>query len=185
VATNPPITIGELVDVPAPGSGIKSAWSQEVTRRSIHRFATVAERDAKYPAAGAGNGAVCITLDTGTVWAVLFGAWTPVSATPTVWQPLTLTNGWVAWDASYTPKYRKVGDNVQLRGLMKDGANASPFTLPVGYRPVQEETFVCFGSNQLAAISVGSNGAAAIQVPTLTGTGKYVYLSAIIFSTVA
>lgn len=70
MATNPPITIGELSDVPAPGSGVTSQWCQEITRRGVHRFATVAARDAAYPAAAAGVGALCITLDTGTLWTV-------------------------------------------------------------------------------------------------------------------
>jgi hypothetical protein len=79
LAANPPITIGELNDVPAPGSPIASQWSQEVTRRAVHRFADVAQRDSLYAAASAGNGAICITLDTGTVWRVVSGAWRPVS----------------------------------------------------------------------------------------------------------
>jgi hypothetical protein len=78
LAANPPITIGELTDVPAPGSPIASAWTQEVTRRTMHRFATVAARDAAYPAAAAGAGALCITLDTATVWVVNNAAtWVP------------------------------------------------------------------------------------------------------------
>jgi hypothetical protein len=64
-AATPPITIGELTDVPTPGSGINSPWAQEVTRRSAHRFASIAERDAKYPAASAGAGALCWVTATG------------------------------------------------------------------------------------------------------------------------
>jgi len=78
MATNPPITIGELANVPAPGSGVQSSWAQSITRRTVHRFATVAERDAKYPAAGAGTGALCVTTDTGSQWVVVGGAWRAV-----------------------------------------------------------------------------------------------------------
>jgi len=80
LAANPPITIGELADVPAPGSAILSAWTQEVSRRCLHRFASVAARDAAYPAAGAGAGAICYTSDTGTIWTVIGAAW--VAAAP-------------------------------------------------------------------------------------------------------
>jgi hypothetical protein len=45
-AANPPITIGAFANVPAPGSAILSAWSQDVTRRVIHGFATVAAMKA-------------------------------------------------------------------------------------------------------------------------------------------
>jgi hypothetical protein len=31
VATNPPITIGPFSNVPAPGSGVKSDWAQQIT----------------------------------------------------------------------------------------------------------------------------------------------------------
>jgi hypothetical protein len=76
---NPPITIGELTDVPAPGSPIASPWPQEVTRRIMHRFATVTERNAKYPAAAAGAGALSIVTaapqriaySDGTKWVAL------------------------------------------------------------------------------------------------------------------
>lgn len=70
---NPPITIGELTDVPAPLSPIASPWAQDVSRRIVHRFASTAERDAKYPANTAGNGAVCaigpnLYVSNGSVW---------------------------------------------------------------------------------------------------------------------
>ena len=31
MATNPPITIGPFANVPAPGSGVKSDWAQQIT----------------------------------------------------------------------------------------------------------------------------------------------------------
>ena len=72
-----PITIGEYTDVPAPDSPIASAWAQETTRRTVHRFATVAARDAAYAAAAAGSGAMC------EVDAVLYisngGTWVPLA----------------------------------------------------------------------------------------------------------
>lgn len=39
---NPPVVIGALTDVPAPGSAIASQWSQEVTLQSVHKFASIA-----------------------------------------------------------------------------------------------------------------------------------------------
>lgn len=76
----PPITMGELTDVPTPGSAIASTWAQEVTNRIRHRFTSVADRDTRWPAAAAGRGAMCITTNdnmtwtsTGTVWTVMPG----------------------------------------------------------------------------------------------------------------
>jgi hypothetical protein len=75
LASVPPIRIGEITDTPTPGSPIASAWSQEVTNRIMQRFATVAARDSQWPAATAGAGAVCVTLDTGTEWLSNGTAW--------------------------------------------------------------------------------------------------------------
>jgi hypothetical protein len=70
---SPPITIGELTDVPTFDSPIASPWAQEVSRRVAHRFASTGERDAKYPANVAGAGAICVAagvfyVSNGTVW---------------------------------------------------------------------------------------------------------------------
>jgi len=92
MATNPPITIGPFANVPAPGSGVKSDWAQQITNY------------------------------------VLRGAWTPV----------TFQNGWVNFAAgSNACQYRKEGDRVFLRGMMKSGTlgNVIAFALPAGFRP--------------------------------------------------
>lgn len=70
---NPPIIVGELDNVPAPGSPIASAWAQDVSTRVLQRFANVAERNALYPAPP--DGAECVTLDTYTFWLSHAGAW--------------------------------------------------------------------------------------------------------------
>jgi hypothetical protein len=65
---NPPISWGELHDVPAPGSSIASPWAQDVTHRIAHRFATTTDRDTNYPAGGAGGGAVCYVAATAAMY---------------------------------------------------------------------------------------------------------------------
>jgi hypothetical protein len=71
LAAAPPVTIGELVDVPAPGSPIASQWAQEVTNRAVHRFANNAARDAW----AAANGSLAYTADRGRLWMRVAGAW--------------------------------------------------------------------------------------------------------------
>jgi hypothetical protein len=63
------------------GQIILASWGNTIRDRTIQRFATVAERDAQWPAATAGSGAVCVTVDTGTecrsngtVWAAAIPA---------------------------------------------------------------------------------------------------------------
>jgi len=65
---NPPITIGELADVPSPGSPIASQWAQEVSARIVHRFATVAARDAAFPAPAASTLAYVTGTKTLYLW---------------------------------------------------------------------------------------------------------------------
>lgn len=63
LAAVPPITIGELIDVPTPGSSIVSPWTQEVSNRIIHRFATTTAMNAW----AAANGSIaCVTAAPGS-----------------------------------------------------------------------------------------------------------------------
>jgi len=68
------------------------------------------------------------------------------------WNNAALVNSWVAFSAGNPAlQYRKVGDMVQLRGLLKGGANGATITtLPTGYRPPQ----------QLLAPSISGDGVA-------------------------
>lgn len=78
---NPPITVGELTDVPAPGSPIASAWSQEVSNRVVQRFATKTALDTWAAAAGS----LAVTLDTNTLWQRVAGVWLQK---PVVWRAI-------------------------------------------------------------------------------------------------
>jgi len=52
-----------------------------------------------------------------------------------------LTNSWVAHSASgYTPEYRKIGDIVQVRGIVEDGSG-SIMTVPAVIRPADNVYF--------------------------------------------
>lgn len=64
LAANPPVTVGELVDVPAPGSPIASQWAQEVSNRVVQRFANKAALDAWAAAAGS----MAVTVDANLTW---------------------------------------------------------------------------------------------------------------------
>lgn len=68
---NPPISIGELADVPAPGSPIASAWAQEVSKRAIHRFATKAALDGW----AAEVGSFAVVTSTGSLFQRGGGGW--------------------------------------------------------------------------------------------------------------
>jgi hypothetical protein len=83
---NPPITIGELGNVPAPLSPIQSDWAQDVTRRIVQRFASIAERDADWPPATAGRGAVCTVTGNPQRLFITDGAtWQPLRDAAAAW----------------------------------------------------------------------------------------------------
>lgn len=181
MATNPPITIGELADVPAPGSGVKSAWSQEVTNRIQHRFADVAARDVKWPAATAGVGALCVTLDTRTVWIVDTGpVWRELAGPSMPWTAVPFASPWTNYGAGFQAcQYRKVLDRVEMRGMAKGGTTGSAILiLPVGYRPA--------GEGQYPSIMGGLNGYLSVntlgQVVASSGSASSVDLCCVRFS---
>lgn len=88
------------------------------------------------------------------------GAW--VDAVP--WIPVTVFGGtWVNYDTNlYTAAaYRKVGDIVYLRGLVKGGVTQTPiFTLPVGYRPNPNRYhhLAAIANDAAAVVRVGGDG---------------------------
>jgi hypothetical protein len=71
------------------------------------------------------------------------------AARATAWTAVTFTNGWTDFGGGYQAmQYRKVGDVVELRGMIGSGTpGASAFTLPTGFRPPANIRF--------AAISTG------------------------------
>lgn len=70
-------TIGELANVPEPGSGVTSAWAQDVTARAQHRYASKGALDA-WTTALAGTQAV--TLDDGGRYQKTSTGWARLSA---------------------------------------------------------------------------------------------------------
>jgi len=100
----------------------------------------------------------------------------------TAWATLPLSNGWVPYSAGYTPQYRRIGDNVQIRGLCKDGAaTGTMFTLPAGFRPAYEETCVVYNNGTPRGLSIAVSGTSSMQAGFTTG---YCYLSSLILSLV-
>lgn len=67
----PPLTIGELTDVPAPGSQLAAAWAQEISSRIVQRFPTAAALQAW----AAPPGAFAVQTDTGVLWRRIAAGW--------------------------------------------------------------------------------------------------------------
>lgn len=90
---------------------------------------------------------------------------------PTDWTAPSLEGTWVNFDATnWQPaQYRKVGEVVMIRGLVKNGtANTTIFTLPVGFRPPLRLIFPTDTSTGYGRFDVRSDGGVLQQAG---GTG--------------
>lgn len=85
---------------------------------------------------------------------ILLGKVATTTAIP--WTPLTLINGYGNWGGGFlTAAYRKIGDEVQLRGLVAGSGTLPLATLPVGYRPT---------AGIFMATTLTNNGAGRIDI---------------------
>jgi hypothetical protein len=75
MATVPPIQVGSLTDVPAPGSQISATFHQEVANRVVQRFTNKAALDAWTAEAGT----VAIALDTGILYRRMAAGWAQIT----------------------------------------------------------------------------------------------------------
>lgn len=105
---------------------------------------------------------------------------------PTAWTTVgAFQNGWGNYFGGYhAAAYRKVGDVVELRGLVQGGTvsgsgTGTIFTLPSGFRPAFAELFPTIAGNAIGRINVFSSGAVGCEV----GTNTFVSLSGIQVST--
>ena len=83
-------------------------------------------------------------------------------------------------DASFTPvEYRKIGDIVNIQGLMdaNSASNGSTiFTLPVGYRPKKRLIFTVENGNTVTArVDIFSDG--IVQAHNMANNGTWLNLS--------
>ena len=69
------------------------------------------------------------------------------------WKEVVLSSAFEAYNSSYTPRYRRIGDIVTVVGAVKpkseiegSGTAVTIFTLPEGYRPKVNTVTVCQGS---------------------------------------
>jgi len=92
------------------------------------------------------------------------------------WVAPTFTNSWAnGGSAAYTKDNMNC---VMLRSFITSGTvGTAAFTLPVGYRPVTQESFAVNSNGALGIVTVATNGAVNIN----SGSNVYLYLSNIRF----
>lgn len=96
----------------------------------------------------------------------------------TAWAAPTLLNSWVtSGGAKPTVGYRRdATGRVWLRGTVKSGTVNTIMTLPVGFRPVGEQTFVCRANAGLARVDVTASGDVDLKAYISSGTNADVAL---------
>lgn len=89
----------------------------------------------------------------------------------TPWYTPTLSAGWVPNSANDQEiQYRKKGDTVKIRGVMKSGTIGSTvFTLPPGFRPKKHRQFPAAANSAYGGVLVYSTGA----VVTVNGSNAW------------
>jgi hypothetical protein len=90
---------------------------------------------------------------------------TATAVTP--WTALPLQNGWIVSAVRMDPRYRKVGDTVQISGVINGGTPGSTFaTMPVGFRSIQDIL-------QVTAVFNGTTWLFAVIQMLATGAYSY------------
>ena len=103
-----------------------------------------------------------------------------VTADQAAWVTPALTSPWTC--PTSTVKYKRDALGfVALAGAAEGGSSGSSFfTLPVGYRPAAQQSYLVNASGSAGVVTVATSGAVSFT----SGTGTYVYLSDVRFSTV-
>jgi hypothetical protein len=135
---SPPITVGELSDVPAPLSPVNAQFHQEVANRIVHRFGTVAAMNAW----AAANGSLAFVAPTiylrqGGTWVAL----APQSSVDTV-------------NTNLTNSINNVANSAQNQ---INATNANLATYPQGLLAVSYAGFVDLTTSTQVVCSVAWN----------------------------
>lgn len=97
------------------------------------------------------------------------------------WQNLSFGSGWTDYGGAYQiGQYKKVGDLIFLRGLVKrtSGSGTTIATLPSGYRPSAQTLFVTISSDLLARIDIDTSGNIVMAI----GSAAWISLDGLYFS---
>lgn len=102
------------------------------------------------------NGMVIFETDTKNVNIYNGTTWDLFNSVPGSWTAPTLLNSWANFGGAFqVAQYRKVGDMVQLRGLIRLGTvTNTAFTLPTGFRPPADLLFISQDNNQAGRIDI-------------------------------
>ena len=88
--------------------------------------------------------------------------------TPGAWTPLSVQNGWTIQTNHGTASVRKIGDTVQMRGMVSGGtAGTVVAVLPTGFRPLYQVDLLAYQWPSVASwcnLLIGSDGTITVNV---------------------
>ncbi len=92
-----------------------------------------------------------------------------VKINDTGWIPLTLINNWAIHGSQWQqPAYRKVNNEVFVRGLVSGGiANSVCANLPSGYRPGKTTYFIAASDEGVGKGTIAANGDLTVESYTI------------------
>ena len=97
----------------------------------------------------------------------------PIPDPTPAWANVTFQSGWSNYGSGWqTAQYRKVGDEVQVRGLVQGGVIEQPiFTLPPGLRPPAALQFAVDNGAKFGMVQVHDTGV-VVQNATVAGASN-------------
>ena len=109
------------------------------------------------------NGTTAATIDSSGN--VTFSGTTNAGPSDSGWITPTLNTGYANYAAAeYTPiQYRKIGNVVNIRGLLATSPHGTVFTLPVDYRPPIRLICPAIGNNTIGRLDIKNDGGVVIQ----------------------
>jgi hypothetical protein len=120
------------------------------------------------------NGTTAATIDSSGN--VTFSGTTNAGPSDSDWITPTLNSGYASLSSPYGPvQYRKIGNIVNIIGLVTGSATGVVFTLPEGYRPPTNVVALSNSSNGVGRVDVTTAGNVEIGVTNNSGSWISLY----------
>ena len=120
------------------------------------------------------NGTTAATIDSSGN--VTFSGTTNAGPSDSGWITPTLNSGYGSLGSPYGPvQYRKIGNVVNVVGLLSTSVTGVVFTLPEGYRPPIQVVALSNSANGVGRVDIETDGDVRIQVSNNTGSWISLY----------
>jgi len=120
------------------------------------------------------NGTTAATIDSSGN--VTFSGTTNAGPSDSDWITQTLNSGYTSLSSPFGPvQYRKIGNIVNIVGLLSTSVTGVVFTLPEGYRPPVNAVAIASSANNVGRVDITTAGDVDIQVSANTGSWISLY----------